>query len=368
MFFSHNFKKKKGCRSILAVAAAAALVWNASIPLVWAQERLQEQAPQEYRVKPKDTLWGIAKLFLKDPWRWPHIWHANPDIANPHLIYPGDTISLVTIDGETKLKLTRGAATDGVLSQEMPDGSIKLSPGINEEAIDTVIPALPLDIIQGFLVEHRLVDPKEFKESPYILAGAEKHILAGKGDQVFARGNFATVVPNYGIYQEGKVFKDPVTREFLGFMAEHVGQVSPIDMTGDVGKFEVNFTKKEVRMYNRLMPLDQEKFSAFYHPKSPNQKVSGQVIHGFGGVNNFSRYDVVALNLGTREMLQAGDILAVSRKGELIRDRLKKDKVFLPSERSGLLMVFKSFEKMSLALILEAKDIVSVGDKVENPE
>ncbi len=320
--------------------------------------------PDVYPVKEGDTLWNISSAFLNDPWLWPELWQVNPQIENPHLIYPGDLIKLVYIDGKPALTLERGTRT---ITYKKGD-TIKLTPQVRVENLASVIPAIPLEHIQSFLVNNRVLTKEEIENSPYILAGDEQHIVMGLGDYIYGRGDWSEPHQAYGIYRQGPAYVDPQTKEMLGIAALDMGMARFENADSDVARFKVTASREDMRPGDRLIPTEERKVDSVFYPKSPAGDVSGQIIHVFSGVRNVSQYDVVVLNLGDRDGISIGDVLAVYGKGEVVKDRVTKELVKLPDERRGILMVFRTFEKVSYGLILRAEAPLKVLDVVKNPD
>lgn len=318
--------------------------------------------PDMYPVKQGDTLWDIANAFLKDPWLWPELWQVNPQIENPHLIYPGDLLKLVYIDGQPKLVVAQRT-----LKYKAGD-TVKLTPKVRVEPLDSVIPAIPLDHIQSFLVDNRVLSEEELDKAPYVLAGDEEHIVMGLDDFMYGRGDWSQPHQAYGIYRKGPAYIDPKTKEVLGFAALDLGMARFENAEGDVGRFKVQKSKEDIRPGDRLLPTEERKVDSVFYPKSPAGKVNGQIIHVFSGVRNVSQYDVVVLNLGDRDGISVGDVLAVYGKGETVRDRITKELVKLPDAKRGILMVFRTFEKVSYGLVLRAESPLKVLDVVKNPD
>lgn len=348
-------------KMIIGVIAAAFLSFN-----VWAQDSLLKPGhPDEYTVKKGDTLWDISSTFLSSPWKWPEIWHANPQIENPHLIYPGDLIHLVYIDGQARLtsertlKLVPGSG--GVNADQ------KLSPQIRVIDSNVAITAIPLDRIDSFLSRSRVVEDKKILDgAPYILAGPQKRIVAGAGDEAYARGNFKDLT-NFGVYRRGEVFYDPKTREVLGIHALGVGSVSIKALKGDIATMNVVRASEEIRIGDILLPSEDRSTNSVFYPSGPDAEISGSIIGVESGVQQVGKYNVVMVNRGDREGLKVGNVLAIYKKGEVVVDRVTGGKVSLPDERAGLLMVFRTFKKMSFALVLEADRPLAVGDSLQNP-
>ncbi len=337
-------------RKLLYALAASALLFTS-----WAQAQpeLRSDHPERYTVVKGDTLWDISARFLNNPWYWPEIWHVNPQVANPHLIYPGDRLALVYIDG--KPRITKVATSDVV----------KLSPQVRSEAIDTPIPAIPLDAIASFLTETRIVSPEEINGAPYVLEGEDGRIITGAGDRIYARGE--KPADRVGIFRRSKEFVDPDTGEFLGLEARSIARGNVNAENGDVLTVGITKSSEEVRIGDRLLVNEDRRLTTSFVPSSPDSEIEGKMISVDGGVSQIGQYDVVAINRGEREGLAPGNVLAVLKAGNMVRDPVTGETIELPSERAGLLMVFQAYENMSYGLVLQATRPLSVGDKVTNP-
>lgn len=319
--------------------------------------------PSSYTVKLGDTLWDISEVFLNTPWLWPEIWQVNPQVANPHLIYPGDILKLVYLDGKPRIVVSRGGQGNR--------GKLKLTPQMRTSPLGAAIPAIPLDAISSFLSRSRVVEKGVLEAAAYVVAGSSNRLISAAGDKVYARGDFDTETKFYGIYRKGEVFRDPKTREKLGVLAQEIGTGRVVAAEGE-GKKRVtsvllNSSNEEVRIGDRFLPFADEQVNSIFYPKAPDVDVDGVVIAVEGGVANIGVNDVVVINRGIREGLDTGDVLSVSQAGEVVRDKVGRGKVTLPSERAGLLILFKVFEKVSFGLILEAERPLSLFDEVGNP-
>jgi len=338
---------------LMGAVAAACLSCSA---LVFAQDSLlKTNHPDSHTVIKGDTLWDISEKFLASPWKWPEIWQVNPQIENPHLIYPGDKIRLIYVDGKPRLVIDRGPR------------EFKLSPSIHIQPIDRAIPAIPLDAVEHFLSRSRVVGLQDMDNAPYVLMGKEQHLIIGAGDTLYARGVFDSGNSSYGVYRAGDVFTDPETEEVLGLQALDIGTVKIKAQQGDIATFAINRTTEEIRTSDRLLPVDQRAIDSSFFPTAPEDDIEGVIMAVEGGVSQVARMDVVVINRGEREGLMVGNVLQIFKEGGVIRDRIAGDSVQLPDEKAGLLMIFRSFEKMSYGLVLEAERPLSVGDRVSNP-
>ena len=328
-----------------------------SLPLAAKEIALNPQHPQRYVVVKGDTLWDISGKFLKYPWHWPDIWYVNPQIKNPHLIYPGDILSLVYRNGKPRLELTRGTRT------------VKLSPKVREEMLDKPIPTIPLSVIAPFLTKPRVVGEEVLKSAPYIVASSDERLLSGAGDKVYVRGVKGSKGKEYSVFHGGKVYKDPDTGEVLGYEAIYTGE-GHIVATGDPATFRLDQTSREVQVGDRLLPVHEDDYNVNFLPRPPKQKISGRIISVFDGVSQVGQYQIVVLNRGKRNGLEAGNVLSVYQAGEVVKDPVTanpEDTVTLPDEHAGEAMVFKVFNKVSYAVIMKATRALHVDDKVKSP-
>jgi len=338
-------------RKLLYALAATMLLLTSG---AHAAPELRSDHPERYTVVKGDTLWDISGRFLSNPWYWPEIWHVNPQVANPHLIYPGDRLALVYIDG--KPRITKVTSNNGV---------VKLSPQVRSEQMDTPIPAIPLDAIGSFLTDTRIVSAELINQAPYVLEGKDGRILTGAGDRVYARGK--KPADKVGVFRRSKEFVDPDTGEFLGLEARSIARGDVTAENGDVLTLDLTRSSEEVRSGDRLLVNEDRRLMTSFVPSSPDRQVEGKMISVDGGVTQIGQYNVVAINRGSREGLEAGNVMAILKSGNLVRDPITNETVELPSERAGLLMVFQVYEKMSYGLILQATRPLAVGDKVTNP-
>lgn len=331
----------------------------------WAQEPvLRPDHPDSYTVVKGDTLWDISARFLQNPWMWPEIWQVNPQIDNPHLIYPGDVITLIYLDGRPRLTVERGEESR---TYRMTPDTVKLSPQVRVIPLSEAIPTIPLDAIDTFLSQSRIVSAEQLNEAPYVIAGGRERLVVGAGDFLYARGQFADNVPVYGVYRRGDTYVDPDTNEVLGIQALDIGTVKVRDLDGDIGTMAITRTTEEIRIKDRLLTHEQRAINSNFFPSAPDVDLKGKILAVEGGLSQVGKLDVVIVNRGEREGLREGNVLAVYKRGEQVRDRITNEVVLLPDERAGLLMVFRTFEKLSLGIVLEAELPLTVKDIVRTP-
>lgn len=317
---------------------------------------LNPNHPDKYVVVKGDTLWDISARFLKNPWQWPDIWHVNPQVKNPHLIYPGDILRLVYVDGKPRIILERGNV-------------VKLSPTIRVTPIEEAIPTIPLDIIRPFLTEPHIVGKDDLDKAPYVVAHKGEHIIGATNDSIYVRGITGSDIRNYTVVRAGNVYTDPDTKEVLGYEAIFIGN-SRLYRTGDPSTLLLTRTSREVEVGDRLMPSGKDIFNANFQPRAPRQTINGRILAVMDGVNQIGRNQIVVINKGARDGLEAGHVLSVYQAGNLIRDPVSKDRkamVKLPDERAGTMMVFRTFDKLSYALIMTSVTNMNVLDFVRNP-
>lgn len=318
--------------------------------------QLNPQHPDEYVVKQGDTLWDISAMFLKYPWHWPEIWQVNPQVENPHLIYPGDRLSLVYRDGRPVLEIDRGQRT------------VKLSPEMREQPLDKAIPTIPMSEIRPFLTKPRVVGAEVMDNAPYVVASDEERLISGTGDIVYARGLDEDASDIYGIFRGGKPYIDPETEEVLGFEAIYTGDAE-LDTYGDPATMRLTYTNREVQVGDRLLEAEAEDFDATFMPREPEAEMAGRIISVFDGVSQVGQYQVVVLNLGELDGLEKGHVLSVYQTGQTIKDTVtedRRDQVTLPDEHAGEAMVFKTFERVSYAIVMRATRAMHLSDKVRS--
>ena len=332
--------------------------------------KVRADAPNVYVVKRGDTLWDISKRYLNDAWRWPQIWAANPQVKNPHLIYPGDRLLLCTIEGRTVIGRDEGDGCDGIALRmgSTASGNGRLSPRIRVEPLDVAVPAIPASAIKSWLTQYQVVSASTLEKAPYVLAAQNRRVITAAGDKIYIRGDGLQVGDSYGVYREGEPYMDPESKENLGSEARLVARGLVTQINRDVTTVELTDTfGQEVREGDRVRPELADGLPVIFYPTNSDNVPPGRLIRVMDSVGLGAIHSVIAINRGARDGAQAGQVYAVHHRGELVRDPKKKDVVRLPSERSGLAMVFRSFDRLSYAYVLEADDTLKIGDEVRPP-
>ena len=331
---------------ILAVAAVTAF---ANEPL-----KLADNAPERHMVVKGDTLWGISGKFLQEPWRWPEIWRLNKDqIKNPHLIYPGDIVFLDYVDGHPRLRL--GKPLQG-----------KLSPKVHEEVIGQEIPAIPPQAIEPYISQPLVVDANELVDAPRIIGTEESRVIMGNGDEIFVLG-VQEDHRRWYIYRPGIPLKDPTTQEVLGYEAVYLG-TAQVKQAGEVTIMEILGAKEEVLNGDPLVPAELPNLSA-YVPRRAEQDIVGQVMSVYGGVSAGGRNSVITINQGSQAGVEVGHVLGMfSKRSTVFQDKEGRSQTMaLPEERYGLVFVFRTFDRVAYALVMNASRPLAIGDAVRNP-
>ncbi len=320
---------------------------------------IKADSPGTYRVQKGDTLWDISTTFLNSPWLWPQIWYANWQISNPHLIYPGDVISLVYVDGKPRLMVAQRGDTGH---------AIKLSPKVRVMPGESAIPAIPLSAIESHLYSgHIFASEEQLAHAPYVFAAHGGKLVSAIGDKVYARGHFADDTFRFKVVRGAQPVVDPQTGEVLGLMARDVGVVHVRRVEGDTALLVVQKSKMELRSGDRLVHQRASGLVANFFPTAPKEPVEGMITANLDGSQKISRFDNVVINRGRRENLKQGDVLAVYRQIEVASDAVTGEVVALPSERVGLVMVYRTFAKMSYGIVLSAREDIEVGYILRNP-
>jgi len=330
------------------------------------REAVKPSHPVRYTVQRGDTLWDIASRFLKKPWVWPEIWSVNPQIDNPHLIYPGDIITLAYRDGEPRLVVNRpgGEPATG-------DGYQKLEPQVRERSLDEAIATIPGDAIRQFLNRPRVVSREQLEKAPYVLGNYEGRLYSAAGNDLFARG-FTGDGPSadrYSLYRAGEALRSPETGKVIGYEALYVGKAA-LQKAGDPARFTVTESTREIAKGDRLMPAQAQISPSQYIPQRPNEAVDAQIIKLFEAISQIGTNQIVVINHGRDSGAEVNEILGIEQSGGRVTDPYAgeaDEQVQLPPQRVGTLMIFRVFDRVSYGLTLDATQAIQVGDQVTNP-
>ena len=339
---------------VISQIKATALASMAMIaPLSHADSiKVRADHPGDYVVKKGDTLWDISSKFLDNPWQWPEIWHQNRQIDNPHLIFPGNILSLTYVDGQPRI-IKQG-------------GEVRLSPKVRYEEMSEPVPVVRMKDIRNFMEDTRIVTREELDSAGYVLEGKDGRIINGVNDIIYAKLPSSFDGSEVGIYRETRVHRDPETGENLGLEALTVATARLVSMDGDVGTFEVVKSNEEIRRGDVLLSPESDGVPDSLTPKAPEVSIDGQMIAVPNGVTQIGKYNVVVINRGSEDGLSNGDILRILKSGNTVRDPRGGDPIKLPDEEAGLMIVFKNYEKLSYGMVLKASEPLSVGDKVSS--
>lgn len=333
---------------MLVLAFSAQLCSAAEPPL-----QLADHAPDRHIVVPGDTLWDISGRFLKEPWRWPEIWRMNrQQIKNPNLIYPGDVIVLdYDSSGNPMLRMQNG----------------KLQPQIYSEQISQAIPPIPPNTIEPFLSAPLVVEVNGLDSAARIVATQQDRVFLGNGDTAYV-DNADPAQSKWQVYRNGKPMLDPDDpKQILGYEAFFLGTATQI-RPGSPATFEVMTAKQEIGRGDRLIPAVRPALVA-YIPHKPDSLIDGRVISVYGGVGAAGRGSIVSLNKGSKDGLEIGHVLALERNRTVVQrdEEDRKVNVQIPAERMGLVLIFRTFERISYALIVQSEGTIEVNDFVRTP-
>ncbi|MCP4494140.1 MAG: LysM peptidoglycan-binding domain-containing protein [Gammaproteobacteria bacterium] len=331
----------------------------------------EAESPDDYIVQEGDTLWDISSVFLRDPWHWPEIWYKNPQVENPHLIYPGDVLAIIYIGGQKRVHIERRGEDGKILSSGTTGLKIiKMSPRVRTKSIDASIPSIPIDSIRHMLERPLVMDAKELDKSAYIISSVDSHLINSINNKLYVRKlNTTTGNGRYQIYRPNRPLHDPSTGELLGYEALFVGD-GKLLLGGDPASVQVTNSEREILRNDRVLPVDNTNFERDFFPKPPATDVSGRIVSLFDAISQIGQYQTLAINLGFRDGLETGNVLDIKRTGVIIPDNEEEDPTFrvkLPDEKVGVAMIVRSFEKMSYALVITADQPISIEDYVESP-
>ena len=332
---------------------------------------IEENAPDSYTVVRGDTLWDISDRFLKEPWRWSEIWGYNPQVYNPHLIYPGDELALNYVNGQPTLSLTRQGVPVATSGTDEPflgaaEGREKLSPRIRSESLDDAIPTIAGDAISQFLVHPRVVDKALINNAPYVIANDNESLIAAVGNKIYVRGKMNRDQTSYGVFRQNKTLVDPTNGAHLGVEIMHVADAKLLSV-GDPSTLGITSNKMETIAGDVLLPIDNDTAVHRYVLRMPELRGDARIVSLVNAISQTGRNQVVVLNVGDSASIQEGDVLAVETQGNGFVDKKGRqswEHIQLPDQRTGVLMVFKTFEKVSYALVMESTRPIKINDIV----
>jgi len=337
---------------ITAVALVAAFTLGSLTAFSQGSARLAEDAPDEYIVQVGDTLWDIAATFLRDPWYWPEIWYVNPQVENPHLIYPGDVLVLTYVDGAPQVTNQLGS-------------SYRLSPQARATPLTEAITSVSYESIAAFLSSGVVIERDEVDSLPYLVATKGDHLIAAAGNTVYVRGTDAQPGDSFNVVHIGDELVDPEDNRLVGYQGVEVAE-GIVRRSGDPATMTLISSKREAVQGDRLIPTSVGIPLNFF-PKAPSSNIDGQIMAVVGGVTLIGQYHVVVMNRGSNDGLTVGDVLSVWQNGKVVNDRTEGGNVRLPDEVAGTLMVFKVYDEIAYGLVMEATQALHIRDYVRNP-
>lgn len=323
---------------------------------------IRPDAPKSYTVKRGDTLWGIASVFLKDPWLWPEVWIINPKVQNPHLIYPGDTLALAYgANGQPEIRLTSG-------------GAARLNPRLRSEPLEGAIPTLPYSSIAAFLSRPSVLTKDQINKAPSVLAFRDQHIIAGATNDIYVRDLNAPAGARFTVLHVGEPLRDPDNGDVLGYEGIYTATAS-VTTTTNPSKAALLDSERETLVGDKLFATDTAQPLNFVL-SSPPANLKGRIISVVDGTHLIGQYQVVVINRGSRHGVVPGNVMAIDQAGDLVTQRRGNNfvsqsgfgkQVRLPAERAGTLLVFRTFDRLSYGLVVGASSEIHVADFVRNP-
>jgi len=364
---SSVFKSPKPARWPLA-AAVAALVFSLGLAVPAGPAAGQSggidrsvipiaaDAPERYVVQKGDTLWDISGRFLRDPWYWPEIWYVNPQVANPHLIYPGDVLALIWVDGKPRIVLERGGAT-------------RLSPRVREQPLSEAIRAIPWEIVEAYMSKPTVLAKEQIESAPYVVTARDERQITSSGDKVYARRlDAGKVGESWMVYHVGSQLKDPDTGDHIGYQGVYTG-MGKVQQAGDPATLLLTSSARETQHGDILLP-DKVEVGMDIIPRAPSAPVEGKIIAVTDKQRVFGEFQVAVINRGSRDGMEPGHVLSVWDHAKKVHDETKyreSGSVTLPSHDVGKFIVFKTWDRISYGLVLDSTREMEVGYKVKNP-
>src|SRR5436853_1504100 len=362
-------------KSITALAffaiSAATLAQAPSAPLT-----LRPDAPDRYVVVPGDTLWSIAQRYTDSPWRWPELWGLNKDeIRNPHLIYPGYVIVLdrargrLSIGGEPTGEPT-GAPTGAPAQARTPSGALKLGPRARVESLaKEEIPSIPSSVIEPFLTRPLIIEPDGLDKAPTIVGTQADRVILAAGNSAYVRGIGGSQEESWYVFRRGVPLVDPDNNQTLAYEAIYLG-TARLEHGGEPATVVLTSVAQEVGAGDKLVAAGRPQ-PISYAPRAPESKIHGRVIGIYGSLGKVGEagpQSIISINKGARDGLEVGHVLALYSLGGAVRDVSRaRGTIKLPDERAGLAFVFRVFNRVSYALVMNITRPISPLDVVQPP-
>lgn len=312
---------------------------------------LRDDAPKKYIVQPGDTLWSIADKYLKRPWEWKTLWHANPQIKNPDRLYAGAVLVL------------RQGPDNKPYIKVLSNGTVKLSPHTRISDIDeSAVPPILLGDIRPFLNESIIMDEDHNRlvQAPYVVAYAGEHLMAGQGSKVYVKNLHPQPLPMdgtttaYAIFRPGGPCLHPKSKRLLGYKATRVGN-GVLDNGGEPATLLLTSIHEGIVINDRVLPDDFPEFNLYFEPSAPAQKVRGNIVDMPGNNTQAAIGQVITLDLGLNAGLEPGNVVALFTSPRVVKDpQIRGNTILIPPERVGEAMIFRSFSQTSFALIVRS--------------
>ena len=370
----HSFHALGLKKHIIAAAICAGLGMSVNLSHAASPNKapptVKAGAPHVYVVRKGDTLWDISKKFLKNPVRWPEIWASNKHVKNPHWIFPGDRLLMCTHNGKPLIGKDEGDGCEGIIRRYT--GHTKMQPQVRIESLNNAIPVIPLEYIKHWLERSTIIAPESIADTPYILGTADQRVLAAKGQTVYARGNGLEVGQRYAVYREAEpyMFTDANGKKYnAGLELIQVAAGTSIRGENDITTLELTDTYNgEVRRGDRVLPEYDPMLPTLFYPTHAEDVVAGgKIVRVMGSIGTAAKHSVVTIDRGRLQGVQVGHVFAVNQTGETVTDPKTKERIQLPGQRIGNIMVFKSFDHLSYAYVLDSELPIKVGAAIQPP-
>ena len=386
--------KKVGAKQFLTLISLCAGILLGAAPVYGQDRLLHDEYPDSYTVVKGDTLWDIAGQFLQDPRRWEEVWQQNPQVDNPDLIYPGDILRIGLVEGNPRILVQRGdrLVQRGDTVVQRGDRLVqrgdrlevrRLSPEIRVLPLVSAIPTIPLEDIENSFTRNRIVDPAMIEAAPHIVANLDNNLVIGTGDEVYARGLWPDGTGSFEVYRAGRVYFDHSGTEQLGQELEYLGFATIVEDAGPgLKRMLINNSSREIQVGDRLLVREESSIGSTIFPSEPEAPVSGMIIGFLGASSLASQLDTVVIDLGSNDQLEVGNILSIKLPGPQIVDVVERgqlsfrqrisamfnqEQLQLPGKDIGTLLVYKTFEQLSYALILSSLEPAQLYNQVVNP-